>query len=131
MDVLIINPPIRLHDKPRHIPHGLAILANIIRRKLGVTPTFLDINAHRYSEAEIEERIRSAGCDVALIGGLAPTYRSIVKLSGTVKSIHPNATIIAPGSRPTVDCIDRAKPARDLAASGRNSAAGRTRRAAC
>ena len=52
MDVLIINPPIGLSDKPRNIPHCLAILANIIRDKLDFCPTFIDINAHRYTEKE-------------------------------------------------------------------------------
>ena len=97
MDILIINPPIRLGDKPRHIPHGLAILANIIREKLGIVPTFLDINAYRYSEVDIEKRIKEAGPDVVLIGGLAPTYGSMVTLSSTIKSIHPDAKIIAGG----------------------------------
>lgn len=55
LNALMINPPIRLSDKPRHIPHGLGILANIIRDKLDIYPTFLDINAHRYTEKEVEK----------------------------------------------------------------------------
>jgi len=98
MNVLIINPPIRLTDKPRHIPHGLAILANIIREKLDICPNFLDINAHRYSEQETERIIKSADFDVVLIGGLVPTYGKIIKLSRFIKSINPDAKIIAGGS---------------------------------
>ena len=98
MNVLIINPPIRLIDKPRHIPYGLAILASIIREKLGICPGFLDINAHRYSEAETEKIIESTDFDVVLIGGLAPTYGRIIALSKFVKSVNPEAKIIAGGS---------------------------------
>jgi anaerobic magnesium-protoporphyrin IX monomethyl ester cyclase len=98
MNVLVINPPIRLSDKPRHIPHGLAILANIIREKLGILPTFLDINAHRYSETETQKIIGNTDFDIVLIGGLAPTYGRIVKLSEFIKSVNPDAKIIAGGS---------------------------------
>jgi len=98
MDILVINPPLRLSDKPRHIPHGLAILANIIIEKLGICPIFLDINAHRYSEAETEKIIKDTDFDVVLMGGLAPTYGRIVSLSNTIRSINPEAKIIAGGS---------------------------------
>ena len=98
MDVLIINPPIRLSDKPRNIPHGLAILANIIRGKLNITPTFLDINAHRYTEKETERIIENTDFDVVLMGGLTPVYGTIIKLSEFIKSVNPDAKIVAGGS---------------------------------
>ncbi len=98
MNILIINPPIRLSDKPRHIPHGLAILANIIRERLDICPTFLDINAHRYIEKETEKIIGSTDFDVVLIGGLAPTYGRIITLSKLIKSVNPDAKVIAGGS---------------------------------
>jgi radical SAM superfamily enzyme YgiQ (UPF0313 family) len=98
MNVLIINPAIRLTDKPRNIPHGLAILANIIRDKLGISPTFIDINAHRYSDEEIENLIKHSKFDVVLIGGLSPVYRSIIKLSKLIRTVNPDARIIAGGS---------------------------------
>jgi len=97
MDVLIINPPIGLSDKPRNIPHGLAILANIIRSRLDITPTFLDINAYRYSEKETERIIENTDFDVVLMGGLTPTYSTIIKLSEFIKSVHPDVKIIAGG----------------------------------
>lgn len=96
--VLIINPAIRLSDKPRHIPHGLAILANAIRTRLGVTPEFLDINAHRYSSAEVESAIRQSGCDIFLMGGLAPVYGRMLGLSKLIKSVNPDSVVIAGGS---------------------------------
>lgn len=98
MKILIINPPIRLADKPRHVPHGLAILANMIRKKLGVVPVFLDINAHRFSDEQVEEKLKEIEFDVVLIGGLIPVYKRIVAYADLIKRINPKATIIAGGS---------------------------------
>lgn len=97
MDVLIINPPIRLSDKPRNIPHGLAILANIIRDNLGICPTFLDINAHRYTKKETKKIIENTEFDVVLIGGIASVYDITIRLSEFVKSVNPDAKIISGG----------------------------------
>lgn len=98
LKIAIINPPIRLTDKPRHIPHGLAILANIIRKKLGTTPVFIDINAYRYSDGQVDSMLRSIDFDVVLIGGLIPVYKSIIAYAGMIKAIKPEAVIIAGGS---------------------------------
>ena len=98
INVLILNPPIRLSDKPRNIPHGLALLANIIRNKLDICPTFVDINAHRYTEKETESIIKNTDFDVVLTGGLTPVYGTIIKLSELIKSINPNAKVVAGGS---------------------------------
>lgn len=98
MKILIINPPIRLTDKPRHIPHGLAILANIIRKKMGITPEFIDINAHRYNEDQVRSMIRSIKFDVVLIGGQIPVYKRIIVYADIIKEVNRNAVIIAGGS---------------------------------
>jgi len=98
MKILIINPPIRLTDKPRHIPHGLAILANVIRKKLSITPKFVDINAYRYSNEEVATILRSTEFDVVLIGGLIPVYKRIVLYADMIKEINPDAVIVAGGS---------------------------------
>ena len=98
LQVVIINPPIRLTDKPRHIPHGLAILANIIRKKTGVKPVFIDVNAHRYSNEKLESILRSIKFDLILIGGLIPVYKRIILYADMIKAINPKTIIIAGGS---------------------------------
>ncbi len=98
MKILIINPPIRLTDKPRHIPHGLAIIANIIRKRMGITPEFLDINAYRYNEDQVRSIFRSMQFDVVLIGGQIPVYKRIIVYADIIKEINRNAVIIAGGS---------------------------------
>lgn len=97
MKILMINPPVRLNDKPRNIPHGLAILANIIRKKFDIFPTFLDINAYRYDEGEVRKIIKNSTFDIVLIGGISTVYKYIVKLSKFIKSINPDAKIIVGG----------------------------------
>ena len=96
--ILIVNPPIRLSDKPRHIPHGLAILANIIRKKINCELFFIDWNAYRYTEQQFISLIKQIPCEIALIGGLIPTYKNLIKISEIIKSIHPKCSIIAGGS---------------------------------
>jgi anaerobic magnesium-protoporphyrin IX monomethyl ester cyclase len=98
MKIVIINPPIRLTDKPRHIPHGLGILANILRKKLKVTPEFVDINAHRYQSEQVESILRHIKFDIVLIGGLIPVYKRILHYAEMIKNINPKAVIIAGGS---------------------------------
>ncbi|HHT9105599.1 MAG TPA: B12-binding domain-containing radical SAM protein [Candidatus Wujingus californicus] len=98
MEILIINPPIRLTDKPRHIPHGLAILANIIEKKLGIVPQFLDLNAYRYSIEDTKNMLKRYKFDVVLIGGLIPVYKRIIALSELIKEANPDALIISGGS---------------------------------
>jgi radical SAM superfamily enzyme YgiQ (UPF0313 family) len=94
----MINPPIRLSDKPRHIPHGLAILANIIREKIGIPPEFLDINAHRYPEDEVRRILQKTDFDIVLTGGLIPVYKNIIGISAMLRDSNPDVTIIAGGS---------------------------------
>ena len=98
MQIVIVNPPIRLSDKPRHIPHGLAILANVIRKRLGIIPSLIDINAYRYSDEKFESLLRSIDFDVVLIGGLIPVYKRIIKYAAMIKGVNQKAVIIAGGS---------------------------------
>ncbi len=97
MKVLFINPPIRLSDKPRHIPHGLAILANIIRKMRGFKVDFLDLNALRYSDKETISILKSLEYDVVCIGGLIPVYKRIRYLSKIIKGFG-DVPVIAGGS---------------------------------
>ena len=98
MKVLIVNPPIRLHDKPRHIPHGLAIIASVIRERLGIIPRFLDMNALRLNPKEAEKKMAEEEFDIVLTGGLIPVYRHIIRIAETAKKIRPDALVIAGGS---------------------------------
>ncbi|MBU1781753.1 B12-binding domain-containing radical SAM protein [bacterium] len=97
MNILLINPLIRERDLPRNIPHGIAILASVLREK-GYNVILLDINGCRYSKEEVRSRLKSLDYDVVGIGGLIPVYREVKWLSETIKAIHPGIPIIVGGS---------------------------------
>ncbi|OCC14155.1 Radical SAM domain protein [Dissulfuribacter thermophilus] len=99
MKIVLINPPIRTRDKPRHIPHGLAIIANIIRKRFrDLTIHFIDWNAHRFTENELVSLLRSLEFDLVITGGLIPVYNRLIRLSNIIKAINPRAIILAGGS---------------------------------
>jgi len=98
MKILIINPVIREEDKARLIPHGLGILANMIRRDMSVTPYLYDINALRPTERQIHSVIDDYHADVVMIGGIIPIYKKVIELSDYIKTTYPETTIIAGGS---------------------------------
>lgn len=98
MKLLVMNPAIRLTDKPRHVPHGLAILCNIIRKKMGLVPEFIDVNAHRYSQGQLKTLLKSRDFDVVLMGGLIPVYKRLIAYAEMIKEVNPQAVIIAGGS---------------------------------
>jgi len=98
MKILIVNPPIRLSDKPRNIPHGLGILANIIRKQFDCQIRFIDWNAHRYTEEKFKSLVKDFSCDIALIGGLIPVYKYLIRISEIISGYHPKCSIIAGGS---------------------------------
>ena len=99
MNLLMINPVIRPNEKPMCIPHGLALLANMIRTKFAdVNITFLDINGHRYDEQTVKQIIRTTDFDVVFIGGLIPVYKQVIDLSEYIKQVNPKAIIVVGGS---------------------------------
>lgn len=72
--ILLVNPPCRLSDKPRNFPHGLGMIAAVLR-EAGHRVTVLDINAHRFNSKEVREYLwRNRGVDIVGIGGLVTTY---------------------------------------------------------
>lgn len=96
-EILIINPPIRLDDKPRNIPHGLGIIANKIRQELGITPNFLDMNAYRLTNEELALLLEHMKFDIVMIGGIASAYRKIIEITDIAKRINPEVVVIVGG----------------------------------
>ena len=79
--VLFINPVVREEDVPRHIPYGMAILANYARQDDHLVQVF-DANAWRVGFDALEEVLLADSWDVICIGGLTTTY-------GYIKSSLP------------------------------------------
>lgn len=89
--VLLVNPAIRIADKPRHVPFGLAQLAAVVGRA-GHLVQVLDCNAWRPSEAQLDDVLRADDWQVIAIGGLVTSY-------GYIKEFVRRARRVSPGSR--------------------------------
>lgn len=97
MKALLINPPIREWARPNVLPLGLGYIASVLRDN-GHEVEVMDINAHRWTEEEVDERISRADFDVAGIGAIVTVYRYVKWLSGVIKKHHPEKKLIIGGS---------------------------------
>ena len=103
MKILLINPPVRENEPPRHIPVGLAIIANILLKQ-GHLVDVLDINAERLSNSDVQQRIDlNSEYDVIGTGGLITTYKYLTWLIPELKKYNPNSKIIVGGGVVTED----------------------------
>ena len=88
----------REHEPPRHIPIGLAIIANVLLRE-GHEVKVLDINAERLSKSEVKERIALASqYPVIGTGGLITTYKYLNWLIPELKASNPQSTVVVGGA---------------------------------
>lgn len=94
--ILMINPVVREEDDPKHIPYGLALLAQIALDE-GHLVQFYDQNAWRKSDDVIRQAAAADDWDVIAIGGLITAYGSIKKIVKIVKEVAPNAHLVAGG----------------------------------
>jgi radical SAM superfamily enzyme YgiQ (UPF0313 family) len=97
LKIKLINPPIRLTDKPRHFPVGLGIIASVLLDE-GHEVSVLDLNAERLNDEEVENRINlNSEYQVIAIGGLITTYKYLKWIIPKIKNLNPNSIIIAGG----------------------------------
>lgn len=97
MKILLINPPIRENEQPRHIPIGLGTIANVLLGK-GHEVKVLDINAERLSKCQVKERIDlKSKYEIIGTGGLITTYKYLKGLIPELKKYNPSSKIIVGG----------------------------------
>ncbi|MBI2470419.1 MAG: B12-binding domain-containing radical SAM protein [Planctomycetes bacterium] len=94
--VLLINPVIRIQDKPRHIPYGIAQLAAIASRK-GHQIQVFDANGWRPTDSEIIDVLKADNWDVIATGGLVTTYGFIKKVVSLARQACPSSLIVVGG----------------------------------
>lgn len=94
--ILFINPVIRVDDKPRHIPYGMAQLAAICKNKKYKIQV-LDANAWRSNDNQLCDVLKLDSWDVIATGGLVTTYGYIKKCVQYARKLCPQALIIAGG----------------------------------
>ena len=93
MKVLFINPAVR-PDSPRLLPNvGLAYVASAVHRA-GIELEILDIDAHRYSEEQVDKLLRIKKYDAVGIGTLVSQYKWCKSVAHLIRAAHPTAPII-------------------------------------
>jgi len=103
MKVLLIQPEVRLDDKPFDFPFWAGIFASIIEQKGGEV-AILDLNAIRMNHGgdyvpleQIKKEIGSENWDLIGISGLTTMYRRIKELVPIIKKSSPNSILVAGG----------------------------------
>lgn len=97
MNILLINPPVRENEAPRHIPIGLGVIASVLLNE-GHTVKILDINAERLSKSEVKSRIDlKSKYGVIGVGGLITTYKYLKWLIPELKKCNPRSKLVIGG----------------------------------
>ncbi len=97
MNILIVNVSLRPKSPLKLFPIGLGYIVTAIKNA-GFAFDLLDIDAHRYSDEEVERRIRQKKYDVVCMGCIVTGYKMIKALAAVVKLHHPRSTIIVGNS---------------------------------
>jgi len=103
MKVLLIQPEVRLDDKPFDFPFWAGIFASIVEKKGGQV-AILDLNAIRMDFGGdfvpvdvLRSELESEKWDLIGIGGLTTMYRRIKQLIKLIRKDFPESTIISGG----------------------------------
>jgi len=97
MNILVINVSLRPQSPIKLFPVGLGYIATAMKYA-GYDFDVLDIDAHRYSDAEVERFIRNKQYDVVCMGCIVTGYKIVKSLAALIKEHHPNAKIIVGNS---------------------------------
>jgi len=93
MKILLINVCMR-YDSPLKLPPvGLACIATALN-SAGFKPDILDIDLHRYSDAEVIKYLESHPYDIIGLGNIVSGYKYTKRLSNIVKQVQPNTTLV-------------------------------------
>ena len=96
LKILFINPVVREEDVPRHVPYGMAILAEIARQGGHMVQVY-DANAWRKSDKILKQVCEADEWDLICIGGLTTTYGYIKKACQIAGEVAKGSKIIAGG----------------------------------
>ena len=79
MNVLLINPPIRMSFDPYYHPFGLASIASVLRNA-GHSVEILDLNTIRAEKEDLIDIIPRKDYNIIGISGLISTYKYLTFL---------------------------------------------------
>lgn len=97
MKILVINICVRPYIDQLLPPVGLGYILTAIDRA-GFEYELLDIDAHRYSNEEVEKIIRNKQFDIAAFGCIVTGYRIVKWLAKVIKEKNKNIPVIAGNS---------------------------------
>ena len=97
MKILLINVALRPESKVKLFPIGLSYIATAMEIA-GFKFDLLDIDAHRYSNDEVDKLIAKEKYDVIAMGCIVTGYSKVKDLCKRIRSIHSKATIIVGNS---------------------------------
>ena len=97
MKILLVNPPIREWAKPNCVPLGLGYIAAVLRQEHHEVEV-MDVNAFRWTQDEVEDKIRDAKFDAVGIGGIVTVYSYVKWIISVVKRYHPQTKVVVGGS---------------------------------
>lgn len=97
MNILLINVALRPESKVKLFPIGLGYIATAMYNA-GFKFDLLDIDAHRYSDEEVDAFIASKKYDVVAMGCIVTGYSKVKALCSRIRKIHNDALIIVGNS---------------------------------
>lgn len=97
MNILVINVSLRPLSPLKLFPIGLGYITTAMKNA-GFDFDLLDIDAHRYSDQDVENFIRKNKYDVVCMGCIVTGYKIVKSLANIIKEYQPKATIIAGNS---------------------------------
>lgn len=94
MKVLLVNPAVR-PDSPKCILNvGLGYVATALQRA-GIDLEILDVDAHRYDDAQVDRLLRKKKYDAVGVGTLVSQYGWAKRLAKAIREAKPNVPIVA------------------------------------
>ena len=96
MKVLIINPPVREEAVANIIPWGLVYVAQSLLDE-GHEVRILDVNACRWSQEQVLDKISELDFDLVMTGGIITVYSYLKWVTLAIRERYPDIPIIAGG----------------------------------
>lgn len=97
MNILVINICLRKEPPIKLFPIGLGYIVTAIKNA-GFDFDLLDIDAHRYTDEQIEGLIKKKKYDVVCMGCVVTGFKIVKTLASVVKRHHPHAKIVVGNS---------------------------------
>lgn len=97
MNILVVNVSLRPLSPLKLFPIGLGYVVTAMKNA-GFDFDLLDIDAHRYSDEDVEAFINSKKYDVVCMGCLVTGYKIIKSLAEVIKKQQPHAAIVVGNS---------------------------------